>query len=214
MLLTLGLNTFCQSTIESTITKKLYNRSGIYNSDEYLIYDFYLDNNKKVYLAYTISENNNCHACTAKMSVFIAEETNGIWGITKEYINNLELGTYGMGPEKKDVKVYPNGDDFIISIKSITVFQGLLEEFISLYKPYNGTIVLIGGFTIKYDDSTTMFAEESNSETWKAEYFFLEKSNAFPDILLNVTGVKNGDSFSEIKQYVFNGEKYIIKSSN
>jgi hypothetical protein len=217
VLLFLGLviNAFSQDPLENTVLNivnsyPLFEDAESNNSKVNSIYEYLLNDNTKAYLVFTTSDNHSCHACGAKLSVFIFNKSYSDWVIKDSYIGTIELGTFGMAPEKDNIKTFLVKDVLLIAIKGHSVSQGLLEEYVSLYAPYKNKISYIGGIMTGYDDSG-MFADDSKYERWKGQYFFLEKSDSFPDILVNITGTKDNSDFSKVETYTFDGEKYIKK---
>ena len=70
--------------------------------------------------------------------------------------------------------------------------------------------MLVGNIELSYDNSGFYIDEnDPNIETFTANYSFKDKPNSLPDIILNISGKKDGTKYNKKTVYSFNGKEYI-----
>ena len=207
-------STNAQSKIQQTIKREL-NKHKFFddyeaeNSKEYSMYEYNLNVNKKLVLAFATSEYHNYHAAGAFMSVFVlSKSSNNTWRIAEQYIKCTEIGSNGEAPMKDDIEIF-NGSEFMITIKGGSMGQGYIEGYITCFYPVLNKIENIGIIDIFYSNEGAL---EDVVLTWEAEYMFLPSSGGtLPEILLNITGSKDGVTYYDTEYYRFDGQKYVKK---
>ncbi len=196
---------FSQS-VEDQIRSILDNYDFGYEGNVYhKIYKYSLPDGRTVYLVFTSSDENQCHGCTVKMSVFVVQDGQ----IQKSYIGEQEVGSWGEPPADTSILVYPVGDNFMIVVKGGFLDQGYFEEYITCFYPKDDSIKDLGTVDIAEDNSGAILDDSSQYESWTAKYMFVPNDDKIPDLILNISGKKGGERFTRIERYYFNGKKYV-----
>ncbi len=181
---------------------------------ENTVYSFLLNDNTKALLVFTTTEDSRytCHACGANLSVFVFKKRSySEWEITKQYIGNVEYGSWGIAPEKKNISSYLANGKILLIFTGSDMHQGVIESYLAVYTPINNKLSYIGRAAIGYDDTNSGFTDESNYSSWEAEYFIREKAFSYPEIILFKKGLKDGADYSKAETYVFDGTRYSLK---
>lgn len=176
------------------------------------IYDIpYAGKHGKLGLAYTNSErNNDCHACSPRISFFLFVMNNGQWGLEVSDINAESIGSWGNPPSKDAFKVIEIGKDIYgIVIDTSYGNQGCFSDYRAIYQPMNGKFKEIFSDEIAYD--STAFGTATNS-SWKSNFAFRQSNGYLYDIIMRSNGTKDGVSFKKETIYKFDGTKYYSSS--
>lgn len=210
------ISIYSQNNVEQTIYSEL-EKYDFYNDYEYEsikkheLQTFLLTDNKKIIISFTTSEYHSGHRQGAYMSIFILSKSNNSWQINEKFLKaEEEVGSYGYGPSKEDIKVFSINNKFMITIKSGFMNQGSGEEYIRCFYPISDEIKNVGTITILVNSEASLL-DADEIENWEAQYFFLPTDNSLPQILLNITGEKGGITFYKTEYYYFNGKKYVLK---
>jgi len=172
------------------------------------IYDFTPTNSEFTYsIAFTQNSENKCHACGVFMSIFVIDKHGKI---KQQYIDVAEIGSWGTFPSKDSIKKYPTNNSFLLTINDADGGQGVFVGNMLCFTPINEKVVLVGIIELSYDNSGFYIDEnDPNIETFTANYSFKDKPNSLPDIILNISGKKDGTKYNKKTVYSFNGKEYI-----
>jgi hypothetical protein len=177
---------------------------------KHILYNYSnLSDNQSLIIALTSNTTYDCHACGAFVSVFLFGEDGFL---AREFIKITEVGSFGTPPVKEDIEVFPTQDKFMLIVKGGFSNMGSSEDFIQCFYVLDEQLKLVAdNIPVFYDNSGIYEKGESGYRHWKGTYTFMLKENDLPEIVVDITGIKGIEDFSETKYYYFNGQKYVEK---
>lgn len=170
-----------------------------------LLKQYELSENELLLLYETTRDDFVCHSCAPNISWFYFKCENSRWVLKNKIINSEgSMGSWGKSVVPELIKVDKNL--FIFKYIFGYMGQGVLQENLYLHSFSNGEFNEIFEYLITYDDTGTGYKLESN---WKSKFSFIKKTNQYPDLIIERSGLENSNKFKEKKVYKFIDGKYI-----
>ncbi len=175
---------------------------GTKSENKDTIYSYNLSGEHKLYLVFSSNPEYGCHACGVYMSIFVfAVDT-----LLYDFIGVDELGSWGQPPYKDDIEIFELDTNFLVTIRTGFMGQGVLEENLLCYYVTKNQAKLIGNFEVAFDDSAAMLESVTS---WESDYYLKRTNdNTLPDFQIIRQGFRNDSDFVDTVLYFFNGKNY------
>ncbi len=180
--------------------------------------------NKLAIITATSAEGNDCEDCVAYLSLFLFEQDEN-WKLTEKQIQFEDLATYGNIDFVRSAELestnrsiagdidlkFPSDEHLYILLNSAYVSGREYEGYSMIFSKAGNKYQNTGVITTEYRNDLKGGAPEKITR-WEGEISFKTNDNKKPDIILDLSGEKNGRSFLDTQVYVYEEDKYILKN--
>ena len=140
----------------------------------------------------------DCHACTSRMTVEIYDRKAGRWHKTAAFRNFTEWGDWGTVAPKEVKLARLDRGRAVLFLDLSFMGQGYVEESMRAFLVSDARIRAIGGLSIGEDNSGAV-EDEAAASWWKATYQVQDGERGRPELVVRVTDNRGKLSISRFR---------------
>ena len=160
----------------------------------------------KLVVAASTDEHHDCHSCGPALSLFEFTQRAGQWVLTDSQFAVAEWGQFGSS-YRSGITVSPLGDDLYgVFLVAGSTHQGYTDQFTRILARVQKAIQQVSEIQTGNDDSGSF---TPGAVDWQASVTVDPRGTGFHDLIVNSSGIRDGEKFRKVERYKFNGSEYV-----
>jgi len=206
----IATNFFAQSPdkfISQTKTQlnnvKFYDNTKAQNLINNNIFSYKISEKLMTTVVITTTNDFTCIDCYTYISVFVFKKNNNTWQLIEKKIKLHAISKYGMIPLKEEIMFKTLTDTTFLMYYELVDNKNTFS--IARLKTYyfTGTKLVNSGEIIIGKNNSISINNPNELNVWQAEYTIKKLNNNLPKIILNVSGYKGQNTYTNQKVYIF-----------